>query len=93
MVESPSNLEELRLFFDSKDHVGRWVGKLNLGDTTMLQAARLRRAWSTLRVYFTQAEQDRSKVALADLDSMLEDSELRDVKQGFLASLPHVIPR
>ena len=29
------------------------------------------------------AEQDRSKVALADLDTMLEDAELRDVKQAF----------
>ena len=29
------------------------------------------------------AEQDRSKVALTDLDTMLEDAELRDVKQAF----------
>ena len=28
-------------------------------------------------------EQDRSKVALADLDSLLEESELRDAKQAF----------
>ena len=36
-----------------------------------------------MRLYFTQSEQDRSKVALADLDSLLEDSELRDVKVAF----------
>ena len=47
-----------------------------------IQTARLRRAWTATRVYFSQVEQDRSK-ALADLGSLLEESELRDAKQAF----------
>ena len=69
--EGLQDLEELRFFFDSEDHVGLWVAKLGLGDATLLQTARVRRAWSAVRLYFQQAEQDRSKVALADLDSIL----------------------
>ena len=57
--------------------------KLGLGDATLLQTAGVRRAWSAVRLYFQQAEQDRSKVALADLGSMLGDSELRDLKTAF----------
>ena len=81
--EGLANLEELRFLFDSEEHVGRWVAKLSLGDATLLNTARLRRAWSAVRLYFTQSEQDRSKFALADLDSLLEVSELRDVKVAF----------
>ena len=33
--------------------------KLGLGDATLLQTARVRRAWSAVRLYFQQAEQDR----------------------------------
>ena len=77
-TEGLQDLEELRFFFDS-----RWVGKLGLGDATLLQMARVRRAWSAVRLYLQQAGQDRSKVALADLDSMLGDSELRDVETAF----------
>ena len=85
--EGLTHMEELRFLFDSEDHVGRWVAKLGLGDATLLQTARVRRMWSAVRLYFQQAEQDRSKVALADLDSMLADSELRDVKQAFLEEI------
>ena len=81
--EGLQDLEELRFFFDSEDHVGRWVAKLGLGDATLLQTARVRSAWSAVRLYFQQAEQDRLKVALADLDSILGDSELRDAKTAF----------
>ena len=65
-TEGLQDLEEFRFFFDSEDHVGRWVSKLGLGDATLLQTARVRRAWSAVGLYFQQAEQDRSKVALAD---------------------------
>ncbi|CAE7730172.1 unnamed protein product [Symbiodinium sp. CCMP2592] len=78
-----SHLEELRFFFDNEEHVGRWVAKLSLGDKTMLETSRLRRAWAAVRLYFSTSEQDRSKVALTDLDTLLEDSELRDVKLAF----------
>ena len=81
--EGVTHLEELRYLFDSEEHVGRWITKLGLGDATIIQTARMRRAWQAVRLYFNQAEQDRSKVTLADLDSLLEDGELRNVKQSF----------
>ncbi|CAE7676818.1 unnamed protein product [Symbiodinium sp. CCMP2592] len=77
------HLEEFRFLFENEAAIGTWVGKLGLGDATMLQTARLRRAWKATCTYYTQAEQDRSKVALADLDSMLADSELRTLKEAF----------
>ena len=77
------NLEEFRFLFEDEAKVGAFVAKLGLGDEATIQTARLRRAWTATRVYFSQVEQDRSKVALADLDSLLEESELRDAKQAF----------
>ena len=49
----------------------------------MPETARLCHVWSAVRLYYSHSEQDRSKVALTDLDTMLEDAELRDVKQAF----------
>ena len=77
------NLEEFRFLFEDEVKIGTWVSKFSLGDATAIQTARLRRAWTACNVYFQQVEQDRSKVVLADLDSLLEDSELRDVKTQF----------
>ncbi|CAE7218895.1 FCPB [Symbiodinium sp. CCMP2592] len=77
------HLEEFHFLFENEAAIGTWVGKLGLGDATMLQTARLRRAWKATCTYYTQAEQDRSKVALADLDSILADSELRTLKEAF----------
>ena len=77
------NLEEFRFLFDQETKVDLWIQKLSLGDEKALQGARLRRAWYAVRLYYQQAEQDRSKVALSDLDSMLEEIELRDAKTAF----------
>ena len=57
--------------------------KLNLGEEHNIQCARLRRAWSAVRLFYTHAEQDRSKVSSTDLDSMLDEGELRNAKQTF----------
>ena len=77
------NLEEFRFLFEDEAKVGAFVAKIGSGDEATIQTARLRRAWTATRVYFSQVEQDRSKVALADLGSLLEESELRDAKQAF----------
>ena len=77
------NLEEFSFLFEDEVKIGAWVAKLSLGDATAIQTARLRRAWTACKVYFQHVEQDRSKVASADPDSLLEDSELRDVKTQF----------
>ena len=80
------NLEEFGFLFEDEAKVGAFVAKIGLGDEATIQTARLRRAWTATRVYFSQVKQDRSKVALADLDSLLEESELRDAKQAFWRS-------
>ena len=55
--------------------------RICLVDATWLQTARVHRALQS--DHFQQAEQARSKVSLADLDSTLGDSEPRDVKTAF----------
>ena len=81
-----ANLEEFRFFWDAEDKVDVWLQKIGVStDDRNLQGARVRRAWAAVRLYFQQAEQDRSKVSTADLDSMLQESELRDVKASFWA--------
>ena len=76
-------LEEFRFFFDGEDKIEPFISKLNLGETKSIQAARLRRAWAAVRLFYAQAEQDRSKVPVADLDTMLAEGELRNVKLLF----------
>ena len=78
------NLEEFRFFWDAEDKIEPWLNKIGLKDEEKnIQGARVRRAWAAVRLWFTQSEQDRSKVATSDLDSMLQESELRDVKSTF----------
>ena len=78
------NLEEFRFFWDSEEKIDLWLGKVGIKDEDKnLQGARLRRAWAAVRLWYTQAEQDRSRVATSDLDTILQETELRDVKQTF----------
>ena len=78
------DLEELRFFWDTEEKIEPWVQKMGTDETARnTQLARLRRAWSAVRLWYQQAEQDRSKVATADLDTLLQDSELRDFKTLF----------
>ena len=48
-----------------------------------IQAARVRRAWHAVTMYYKTFEQDSSKVSTTDLDTLLDDSELRTYKQNF----------
>ena len=77
------NLEEVRYFFADEAAVDPWLKKTALGEDHNIQAARLRRCWAAIRLYFSQSEADRSKVALADLDCILGKGELRDLKTNF----------
>ena len=81
--EKIANLEEFRFFFHDGSQVDTWVSKIGLTDDKMVQVARLRRAWSAVSLFYQTAEQDRSKVVAADLDSMLDEGELRDSKTAF----------
>ena len=78
-----ANLEEFRFFFDAEAKVEPWLGKIQLGAEAQIQAARLRRAWHAVSLYYKTAEQDRSRVAIEDLDSLLGDTELRSAKEAF----------
>ena len=60
-----------------------WLGKIQLGAEAQIQAARLRRAWHAVSLYYKTAEQDRSRVAIEDLDSLLGDTELRSATEAF----------
>ncbi|CAJ1359982.1 unnamed protein product [Effrenium voratum] len=60
-----------------------WLGKIQLGAEAQIQAARLRRAWHAVSLYYKTAEQDRSRVAIEDLDSLLGDTKLRSAKEAF----------
>ncbi|CAE7538614.1 unnamed protein product [Symbiodinium sp. CCMP2592] len=73
------NLEEFRYFFESEGEIGLWVQKLSLGDQQPLQTARLRRTWAAVKVFFQHADAGR----VPDLDDLLDDSSLRDMKQQF----------
>ena len=77
------SLQEFRFLWASEQAIETWVAKLGLGDKALLMTARVRRAWAAVGLYYRQVEQDRSKIALSDLDTMLGESELRDTKQQF----------
>ena len=79
------NLEEFRFLFDSEAEIGIWIARLKLGDQEQLQVARLRRTWSAVKLFYQHAEQDRSKVHSSDFETLLGDTELRDIKTAFWA--------
>jgi hypothetical protein len=54
-----------------------------LGDKALLMTARVRRGWAAVGLYYRQVEQDRSKIALSDLDTVLGKTKLRDTKEQF----------
>eukprot|EP00435_Cladocopium_sp_Y103_P030945 s870_g7.t1 len=68
---------------DEVGQVEKWMSKLSLGEEANIQAARVRRAWNAVTLYYRNFETDRSKVSATDLDSLLDDSELRTHKQNF----------
>ena len=92
LKEKIQDIEEFRFFFDSKTKVEKWISKISLGDDANIQAARVRRAWHAVTMYYKTFEQDRSKVATTDLDTLLDDSELRTFKQNFLGQVQNEVP-
>ena len=82
LKEQIQDLEEFRFFWDEKTKIGTWC-KLKLSEDDTVQAARLRRAWTAVNLYYKRAEQDRSKVVVSDLGSLLDDRELRTAMQSF----------
>ena len=54
------SLQEFRYLWATETAIETWVGKLGLGDKSLLMTARVRRVWAAVGLYFRQAEQDRS---------------------------------
>ena len=77
------NLEEFRFLFEDESKVDTFLAKLQLGEDRLIQGSRLRRAWTAVTLYYKNQDQDRSKISVSDLDTMLADTELRDVKSNF----------
>lgn len=46
------NLEEFRFLFEDKSEVDTFLSKLQLGDDMLIQGPRLRRAWTTVTLYY-----------------------------------------
>lgn len=84
-------LEEFRFFWDAEEKIDAWLAKVGLKEEDRnLQGARLRRAWAAVRLWYTQAEQDRSKVATSDLD--LHASREGAAKPPFGSDIGFVFP-
>ena len=78
----------------NESKVDTFLAKLQLGDDRLIQGSRLRRAWTAVTLYYNykNQDQDRSKISVSDLDTMLADTELRDVKSNFWGSVSDEIP-
>ena len=86
MMASPmDNLEDLRFYFSEEKEIDAFVA----ADETMkdselrLQVARLRRAWSAVRQTALLKESRNSTSTVAELDDLLCETDLRNVKIQF----------
>ena len=85
-MESPmENLEEFRFYFTGEDQVDAFVAKAaELKDALLrIQVARVRRAWDAVRKSSAKREDDKTTAAVAELDDLLEEATLREVKAQF----------
>jgi|AACY02.9.fsa_nt_gi hypothetical protein len=79
-----ASLENFRFFFDDDSEVTTFFTNSGLKDDELrLQVARVRRAWNSVRRSATLREGARAKVEVADLDDLVEETALNDVKTAF----------
>ena len=84
LVDSPmQNLEEFRFFFVQESEIATWMADIELGADKRINEARLRRTWHAVKQLATLREADRTRSDTADLDDMLDEVSLRDVKAEF----------
>ena len=84
--ESPiENLEEFRFYFSAEDQIDNFVAQVSaLKDAPLrIQVARVRRAWAAVRQGAKKREEGRSVSHSVDLDDLLEEATLHDVKAQF----------
>ena len=79
------NLEEFRFYFVKEEEVATFLAKITDYDAPdrRLMETRLRRAWHAVRQHGILREADRSRSDAADLDDLLDESSLKDVKNEF----------
>ncbi len=79
------NLDDFRFFFTDESQLGDFAATdSTLKDAALrLQTSRLRQAWSAVRAAGTKREKSQSVSDVADLDDILEEVTLREVKQAF----------
>ena len=76
-------LNDLRFLFANESEVATFLSKQPKIPDMELMTSRLRAAWHAIRQQALLRETDKSKVDTADLDDMLDDSQLNDAKQSF----------
>ena len=86
LMSSPmENLEDFRFYFTEEKDIDNFVAEdKDLKDSALrLQVARFRRAWSAVRQGAIQKESKNSISTVAELDDLLEETDLRGVKVQF----------
>ena len=82
---SIENLEEFRFYFTKEDEIDNFVARaISLKDEALrIQVARVRRAWAAVRQGAKKREEGRTVQHSVDLDDLLEEATLHDVKAQF----------
>ncbi len=76
-------LEEFRFFFVKEEDIAGFLARNEDLATKPIQAARCRRAWHAVRQHALAREGARARQVTAELDDLLDESELRDLKLAF----------
>lgn len=79
------NLQDLRYYFATESDIDSFVAaETSLKDAALrIQIARVRRAWAAVRLHGTQKENRNNISSVAQLDDLLEEGTLREVKVNF----------
>ena len=77
------DLEEFRYYFVKEEEVGILVAKIEGLEDKSLQGARLRRAWQAVRQMGGLRDAGKTASSNVDLDDLLDEDALRDVKSTF----------
>ena len=77
------SLDEFRFHFVDEKEIATFLAPADLGDEARISETRMRRAWHAVRQGGALREADRSRVDTADLDELLDEAALRDVKTDF----------
>ena len=79
------NLEDFRYYFGEEKEIDAFVAAEELlkGPDQRIQIARVRRAWSAVRQNGVRKENRNTVSSVAELDDLLEEGTLREVKVQF----------